>query len=292
MSAAQDEVNRLLNSQEDRATCHPEDRLKTEDLHSSPSEDEEEEVSRREKRTSRLKYIPSDSDADDSDYNMITSQPAAYHVPRTWFDANTGPKGVIADAQSYERAKKRSFRRTLMSAAGIDYQPSYNKPEAIHQEKASPSAPQTPEGSDDERFMREWREARMRELQNKNMRRSSPSKRRYGSVEVVGANGYLDAVERVTADTVVVVCIYDPELSESSIVEDCLNTVARKHATTRFVKLHHEIAEMDHIEAPALLAYRGGDVFATIVDIFRQLPDGRDCSSSSLEALLMQHRVL
>lgn len=58
--------------------------------------------------------------------------------------------------------------------------------------------------------------------------------------------------------------------------------------TTRFVKLHHEIAEMDHINAPALLAYRNGDVFATIVDILHQLPNGRDCSSSSLEALLMQ----
>lgn len=46
---------------------------------------------------------------------------------------------------------------------------------------------------------------------------------------------------------------------------------------------------MDHIQAPALLAYRGGDVFATIVEIFRQIPKGRACSADSLEELLKQY---
>jgi hypothetical protein len=71
-------------------------------------------------------------------------------------------------------------------------------------------------------------------------------------------------------------------------VEDSLLTVARKHAAVRFIKLHHEIADMEHLNAPALLAYRNGDVFSTLVDIFTQLPNGRDCSSASLEELLMQ----
>jgi hypothetical protein len=46
---------------------------------------------------------------------------------------------------------------------------------------------------------------------------------------------------------------------------------------------------MENISAPALLAYKGGDVFATIVEIANQLPNGRDCSTSSLEDLLMQY---
>lgn len=45
---------------------------------------------------------------------------------------------------------------------------------------------------------------------------------------------------------------------------------------------------MEHVEAPAFLAYKDGDVFATIVNIFKQLPNGRDCSASSLADLLMQ----
>lgn len=43
---------------------------------------------------------------------------------------------------------------------------------------------------------------------------------------------------------------------------------------------------MDHIKAPALLAYRGGDVFTTIVDIMRNIPSGRSPSADSLEDLL------
>lgn len=43
---------------------------------------------------------------------------------------------------------------------------------------------------------------------------------------------------------------------------------------------------MNHIQAPALLAYRGGDVFTTIVDVIRNIPKGRSCSADSLEDLL------
>jgi len=76
---------------------------------------------------------------------------------------------------------------------------------------------------------------------------------------------------------------------ESSIVEDCLSEIARKHPTIRFVKLHHAIAEMDVIAAPAILAYRNGDVFATIVEIFAQIPSGHDCDSATLEGVLAQY---
>lgn len=69
------------------------------------------------------------------------------------------------------------------------------------------------------------------------------------------------------------------------MVEDSLMTIARRNVTTRFVKLHHEIAEMDHVGVPAILAYRGGDVFATLVDIDRQLPA---CNSTTLGDLLRQ----
>ncbi len=62
--------------------------------------------------------------------------------------------------------------------------------------------------------------------------------------------------------------------------------IARRQVTVRFVKLHYEIAEMDHIQAPALLAYRGGEVFTTITDIIRNIPKGRSCSADSLEDLL------
>lgn len=64
--------------------------------------------------------------------------------------------------------------------------------------------------------MEQWRQSRLRELgagsSQRPQRRQSPSKRKWGFFKEVDASGYLDAVEKTASDTVVVVCIYDPEV--------------------------------------------------------------------------------
>ena len=136
------------------------------------------------------------------------------------FHANTGPKGVIADARSFETAKKRSFRQTLSALSHGTSPPlfgSKNKKQFDYSREKSPS-PDLSASSEDEEFMNKWRANRLDELlamkQQDSGRRRSPSKRKYGSVVAVDPVGYLDAIEKVHADTVVVVLIYDDEVSE------------------------------------------------------------------------------
>ncbi|KAJ5747469.1 uncharacterized protein N7511_009165 [Penicillium nucicola] len=285
--SAQDEFNQLVNSNHSRFATHPEDHHSVSDSDEGHYSDQG--TSTRKNLRSRTTHDSSDEE-DFSDDNMVSSR-ANYQVPNTVYDANTGPKGVIADAQAFERARKKSFRRTLLNAAGFDgHGPSFGaktREDSPHAESGSAS-----EDDDEARFLRKWRQSRMQELQGRGHRRLSPRGRRYGSVENVDAVGYLDAIEKVTSETVVVVCIYDHQSDDSAIVEECLVTIARRQPTTRFVKLHQDIAEMDHIKAPAILAYRGGDVFATIVDVLRSIPRGRSCSADSLEDLLKLNRVL
>ncbi|KAJ6139660.1 hypothetical protein N7471_006146 [Penicillium samsonianum] len=286
--SAQEEFNQLVNSNQSRFTSHPEDHDSDHDSDPHFSDDEP---------SSRLRSRQTaDSSDEEADADMVSSRTANanYHIPNTVYDANTGPKGVIADAQAFERARKKSFRRTLLSAAGLDSNgPSFSSKSTRDDAPLAPADQSSASEDDDEaRFLRKWRQSRMHELQGRNNRRPSPRGRRFGSVETVDAVGYLDAIEKVTSDTVVVVCIYDQEFDDSAIVEECLVTIARRQPTTRFVKMHQAIAEMDHIKAPALLAYRGGDVFATIVDVLRNIPRGRSCSADSLEDLLKLHRVL
>ncbi|KAJ5558551.1 hypothetical protein N7535_008766 [Penicillium sp. DV-2018c] len=277
---AQEEFNQLVNSKQ-TLNSHPEDRNYDRDSSSDSGHHSD---------TPNNKADSSDEDSD----NMVTARAPAYHIPNTIYEANTGPKGVIADAQAFERARKRSFRRTLLSVAGLDSNSnstgsgSYgSKPREEAGEQSSAS-----DDDDESRFMRKWRMSRMQELQGKNNRRPSPRGRRFGTVDTVDAVGYLDAIEKVTSETVVVVCIYDHESEDSAIVEECLVTIARRQPFVRFVKMHRDIAEMDHIQAPALLAYRGGEVFATVIDILRNIPRGRSCSADSLEDLLKMNRVL
>ncbi|KAJ5356186.1 hypothetical protein N7517_010795 [Penicillium concentricum] len=280
--SAQEEFNQLVNSNRSQFTSHPEDN--DSDPHFS---DDEPESSR---LRSRQTVDSSDEEADD----MVSSRTPNYHIPNTVYEANTGPKGVIADAQAFERARKKSFRRTLLSAAGLDSNSASYSSKSTRDDVPLAGGDQSSASEDDDeaRFMSKWRQSRIHELQDRNSRRPSPRGRRFGSVQTVDAVGYLDAIEKVTSDTVVVVCIYDHESDDSAMVEECLVTIARRQPTTRFVKMHQDIAEMDHIKAPALLAYRGGDVFATIVDVLHNIPRGRSCSADSLEDLLKLNRVL
>ena len=289
---AQEEAERYLFHRE-HCNSHPEDRIDYQgDSAHSPEEEEE------------LDTFESDDDDDDDTLHSMTvttTSTATFRVPSTLFEANTGPKGVIADAQSFSRAKKLSFRKTLRAFTGnasavfssslaSRKMSDWSKENGTSDDSGGELAT-----SDDEEFMRRWRENRLKELASQGtfvQRRVSPSKRIWGSFDDVDANGYLDAVEKVPKDTVVVVCIYDPEVwthghfqrldfhplqaegltltvlqsNASAEVEDRLATLAQKHITTRFVKLHQEIAEMEHVASPAILAYRAGDVFATLPD--------------------------
>ncbi|KAL5341539.1 thioredoxin-like protein [Aspergillus crustosus] len=281
MSSAQDEFDRLFSNR-DRSSVHPEDRANISDRDSSPD--------------------PEDLDpaqhSDAEDMPAMTSRTGTYTIPNTRFDANTGPKGVIADAQAFERARKSNFRKSFVSGTSVadrSHVSSRSVTDAatlLHNSSPPDGSASELEEGDEDKFMRHWRQSRMQQLQSQKGRRPSPWRKYYGSVDTVDAVGYLDAIEMVPSDQVVVVCLYDPESNASALVEDCLNTIAARNVSVRFIKLHHEIAEMDHIDPPALLAYRAGDVFATIVDIPQQIPKGRSCSADSLEDVLKLYRVL
>lgn len=213
--SAQEEFNQLVNSNRSRFTSHPEDN----DLDSDPHFSDDEPSSRLRSRQTL------DSSDEESDADMVSSRTANanYHIPNTVYEANTGPKGVIADAQAFERARKKSFRRTLLSVAGLDSNsPSFSSKSTRDDAPLAPGDQSSASEDDDEaRFLRKWRQSRMHELQGRN-NRPSPRGRRFGSVETVDAVGYLDAIEKVTSDTVVVVCIYDHEVCVELVLWDVI----------------------------------------------------------------------
>jgi hypothetical protein len=211
----QEEADRFF-SQEDHYTSHPEDRLQHDGTssHSSNSYNQ---------TNSDDYYVTSEKDNNDDEdtlHSMTTSTTtAAYRLPTTRFNANTGPKGVISDAQSFNRAKKSSFRSTLAAFtngthSAFSYSSQSLKASYSNKENRPTDNSDSEVGaSDEEDFMRQWREKRLTELASRGsaaQRRQSPSKRVWGTFDDVDANGYLDAVEKVRGDAIVVVCIYDP----------------------------------------------------------------------------------
>ena len=200
-TAAQDEFDLLYNSnQPTHFKGHPDDRSQ------SDSSDNDSVTLNDDLRTSSSNHSP--------------VMPTATYLPTTTqFDANTGPKGVIADARSFEIAKKRTFRQTLYHlSSGLTNGTTPNK------EWRNGSKSPTPDASTDEEeddFMRTWRANRLNELASMNQeirtRRQSPTQRTYGSLVTVDPLGYLDAVEKVPSYTTVVVLIYDDEVDIHTI---------------------------------------------------------------------------
>jgi hypothetical protein len=198
-SAAQDEFNELMRDK-GRETRHPEDRHN----HDSDISDPESPGA----NDDYLEKVDTDDELD-----LPASMRSNYYMPNVRSEANTGPKGVIADAQAFEQAKKaaRRFtwkRNTLASAQ--NQQQRFNV-KTWQDEKSSEDEEDGEEG-----FMKEWRAARLKELQNVGekirSRTNSPSRRIYGTLKHVDAEGYLDAVDKSSPETTVVVFIYTQDV--------------------------------------------------------------------------------
>jgi hypothetical protein len=280
-TAAQQEFNELLRDK-DRDDRHPEDRHDDSD--------------RSEPDTEPKQYYEDDDQNTDDELDLPKDMRSNYYLPSIRSEANTGPKGVIADAHAFEKAKKQARRFTWKKDSPP---PSYSV-SAYHDEKAS-----SDDESSEDTFMRRWREARLRELQNAGQRirsrTTSPSRRIYGNMPNVDGEGYLEAIEKVARDVTVVVFIYDDNVRRplhhmitmtntaqsdiSNMVEACMRDVAQRNDTTRFIKLHYEVAEMEYAGVPAVLAYRNGDKFAGLVPLLDELPEDSELSSVSLETV-------
>jgi hypothetical protein len=201
-SAAQDEFNELIRDK-DREARHPEDRHDDSDISDPESPGAAQDY---------LEKVDTDDELD-----LPEDMRANYYMPNLRSEANTGPKGVIADAQAFEQAKKQARRFTWKKSAPPTQ---YSVATAYQDEKGSSDEDEGEEG-----FMRQWREARLRELQNVGerirSRTNSPSRRIYGGMPLVDGEGYLDAVDKTASGTVVVVFIFNKDVRIPTPVTYC-----------------------------------------------------------------------
>ena len=226
MSSAQDEFNSLFSNSEKLPQRHPEDSSPAISRGNSPVENT---------RTTSAPvndYLTDDDDNTNhrqggnnkktSSLLASTDMRSRYFLPTTIrAEANTGPKGVIADACNFETAKRSarfSFFRSKSSnnnnGAVSSHPDSYGAPSSMLSSMTDNSS----EEEEDE-FMARWRQTRLAQLQRESnpsrSRTVSPSKRIWGKLVDVDAGGYLDAIEKVRADTIVVVLVYDDSVSSN-----------------------------------------------------------------------------
>ncbi|KAK8058526.1 hypothetical protein PG994_008974 [Apiospora phragmitis] len=285
---AQEEFQDLLNknSGSDSLRIHPEDREEAR-READDSEEDDEDRFRNEQIDAAMRMPNMRTPVEGGDYKL---PPAAFDSGRA-----TGVKGVIADARAYEEARQSKWRNRVRAARrsvmGIG---------DLVRSKDSQSAENSEEDvdEDEEVFLQQWRETRRKELESEAQgkaranRRTSPSLRMFGRLDTVDALGYLDAIEKVARDTVVVVFVYDHECQVSGLIQQALRPLVTAHPYVHFVKIHYEDIEFDNAAVPAILAYRNqGDLFANLTGLIEMIPE-EEFDSDSLKKVLQKHDVL
>lgn len=275
ITPAQDEFNSILAkaSSSGRVTQHPSD--KEDYHHDRETEDQDEEA----------QHIQSMIDKS----MKTTKLDRGLCLPHGDFDngRTTGVKGVIADARSYAEARRNGNLQLLKM------KPSENQDGHV----TNIFDERDDSDSEDEEFIERWRQLRHAELQKvgnsiKN-RRTSPSARRFGRFDDVDALGYLDAIEKVTHDTIVVVFVSDAECPVTQAIADALMPLASTHPYVHFVRVHYADIEFDNAGVPAILAYKDqGTLFANLTYIIDQIPEDAPLDTRTIETVLQKHNIL
>jgi len=271
------------NNRSDLDGIHPEDRNAARESDDERSEDEEDRY-RESQIDAAMRMSTRDSQSE------IRLPPAEFDRGRS-----TGVKGVIADARSYETARQSKWRERARAARrsvfGLD---SGRRARSSDLDSDGSGA----EDPNEAAFLEQWRESRRRELEEESRnpvrnRRTSPSIRLYGRFDHVDALGYLDAIEKVGRETVVVVFVYDHECDVSAAIESALVPLVSTYRAVHFVKVHYEDVEFDNAGVPAILAYRNqGDLIANLTGILEMIPDDADFDTDSLKKLFVKEGIL
>ena len=231
-TAAQTEYDTMFRTHNARQN-HPEDDSTSVHSHSSLDSDAENEASLQE---SAYPSAPTHS------YSRSRT-----YLPNQRSYNNTGPKGVIADAQAFREAQ--SAHRASMSAnrdpsarANTNIQPyveSLSINDSAHEDAALKELNEEDDDDDDDDdeneadeelegeqsdFMKQWRESRLQDLRGKSVIASNSAAERWGmgrsakliyeGLTAVDGEGFLEVVDGSPRQVVVVVFVWDDMVSE------------------------------------------------------------------------------
>lgn len=203
-------------------------------------------------------------------------EPLAKNAYARQTGAKTGPKGVLAD---YKQHREDEFEHKLFEER---YRQAVLNRMALgaRVEAPTPAAEESEEDSEDEEFMRAYREERRRELT------ASHSHPVFGGVREVTAFQFLDEIDKEDIRVFVVVHIYNDRVKSCRTLNRCFEELARSHAHVKFLRLASSESpqEFDEVAFPVLSVYRAGDLVDTWVRITDRL--GECFTADDVEWLL------
>lgn len=182
----------------------------------------------------------------------------------------TGPKGCIADykafkkeQEKYREEKKKELvelaKRMTLSSGKTDEK---NKKKEEEEDEFF---------SDEDAFMNDYRLRRIEEITN-----LYESKKRFGNYKEIDIDGYLTEIDDEDKNVFVCIHLYEPMLPACRQMNFCLAYFAKDFPKIKFryilaSKVSEKFGDGSGAGLPALLIYKGGELFHNLVDVKEEM---------------------
>ncbi|KAK9761287.1 hypothetical protein K7432_013928 [Basidiobolus ranarum] len=220
-----------------------------------------------------------DSDVSEAESDAEVDEEAPSKLMQAMHNGpQTGPKGVMADYRQHRKIEGEKEEKKLVEFMNKLNWASSQAPEPTKDEESDID-------SDDE-FFQSYRESRIRQIHTRS------SKPRFGTVQRIGSDGYIEAIDAEASNIPVVIHLYDNRFLECKRMNECLDRIAARYVHAKFLKIPSVEADpdFDPIALPAILAYKNGTLVANLIRVTEELGDRFD--EEAVEALLVKNLVL
>ncbi|KTW29707.1 hypothetical protein T552_00914 [Pneumocystis carinii B80] len=105
------------------------------------------------------------------------------------------------------------------------------------------------------------------------------------NIEELDCTSLLEVIENCKK---VLILIHD-ESEESKIIEDCFSEIATRYTSIEFRKIFHEKVEMDSVGVPAILGYQDGELVINMIRVIDEICPGKNVVADDLEEILIRN---
>lgn len=205
---------------------------------------------------------------------------------------NTGPKGVVQDWQLYKKleAEKREEnerqRTELMKKLSLTASTSREDEERKKNEEIEAELAELM--NDD--FLQQFQKQRMAE-----MLKTYGQAKTFGKViQLTSRAEFLDAIEKENKNTIIIIHIYEKNVSACNTLNQCLDSLAADYNFVKFCKIISTTAgmskEFKDKGLPSLLVYKNKQLIGNFVRISDELSD--DFFPSDVESFLIEKGMI
>eukprot|EP01134_Creolimax_fragrantissima_P006760 CFRG6760T1 len=227
--------------------------------------------------------ISGSEDEDDNDESIVVGGPETMPTKAQYQSgqAQTGPKGVLADYKQFCREKandKRQKEAELIAQA---------KKMSLHKTVDSDSDDFLDE--DDELFLSQYRLRRMAEMQNL----VNSNRPKFGYCRTVTQETFLSEIDDEDSNVYIVTHLFKESIGVCVRMNMILDKLAQRYTYVKFLKADaFELSKKFSSDKglPALLVYQGGNLALNLVAVMDTI--GTDFELTDVEELLANNRII